>query len=213
MTTVGDSPEMLPSPEPVLDPRVAVIQNPDTPPEEYEAAFGSIVVEYADVLHGVALRLVNNQADAEDVVQTSLLKASEHIGTLKPGSLLAWMAKITRNVALDRLKQKRIRPEDLIDEGTEFDTVPRFNDLDPYRDKTGDTAMGNIVMDEITEQIEGLPGEFRDPMLLLVFEDLSYEQISERLGIPEGTVKSRISRARRRLQEQLGPMEQFEQVA
>jgi len=203
MTMVDKSPEMLPSPEPVLDPRVVVIQNPDTPPEDYNAAFDSIVVEYADVLHGVALRLVKNPADAEDVVQTSLLKVSENIDTLKPGPLLGWLAKITRNAAKDRLRQNKIRPEDLIDEGTKFDTIPRSIDIDAYRDRTGDTAVSNVVIDEITEQIKDLPIEFRDPMLLLVFEDLSYRQISERLGIPIGTVKSRIGRARRRLKERL----------
>jgi RNA polymerase sigma-70 factor (ECF subfamily) len=156
---------------------------------------------HLDVLYGRALRLTGgDEARSEDLVQEAILKAwrawdSYELGT----NCKAWLLTILRNTFVNEFRQKKRRPDPVdYDDVEERPVWSQLKEEDPEGE-----FFDRIVDDEIVEAIDELPDEFRVTLVLSDVEGLSYREISEELGIPEGTVKSRLYRARRRLQKEL----------
>ena len=156
---------------------------------------------HLDVLHGRALRLTGgDEARSEDLVQETVLKAwrawdSYELGT----NCKAWLLTILRNTFINEFRQKQARPDPVdYDDVEERPVWSQLREEDPSGE-----FFDRIIDDEIVEAIEELPDEFRVVLVLSDIDGLSYEEIADALEVPIGTVKSRLYRARRRLQREL----------
>ena len=154
-----------------------------------------------------AWSILKQRAEAEDAVQTAYLSAFAKIGTFEGrSSLSTWLTRIVINEALGRRRSEERRRRNLEEEGIAV--------LDAYRDnfmrgsdaESPDVAIGREQLRKLLEQaVAALPDTFRTVFVLREIEGLSNEDTADALGIPAATVKTRLFRARRRLQEMLAP--------
>lgn len=157
---------------------------------------------HLDAAYNLALWLLRNPADAEDVVQTAYMRAFEHFATFTGGNATGWILTIVRNTAYNCLNKQK-RNSNLIS----FDEVVHSNG---GNEQTAFTAMNpeEIVSAaatgrQIMESMQRLPVEFREAIYLREIEGYSYKEIAEITQVPKGTVMSRLSRARGQLQKLL----------
>jgi RNA polymerase sigma-70 factor (ECF subfamily) len=136
----------------------------------------------------VAYRLTGSDADAQDLVQEVLLRVRRGLETYRPGSLEGWLSRITTNAFLDEVRRRRRRPTVALPD-------------DPDRVLAGaedaDAALAATTLpDDVQDAIRALPDDFRAAVVLCDVVGLSYEEIAAELGVPIGTVRSRIHRGR-----------------
>jgi RNA polymerase sigma-70 factor, ECF subfamily len=156
----------------------------------------SVALHYIDGLHGYAMALTRNQAEAEDLVQETYVRAIRGAESLRAGSNVKnWLFTILRNIRLNQLRQQRTAPKFIelhADEGKTdiaIETSP-----DAYAHYVGKTER-----ERVREAIQQLSSELREIILLREFEELTYQEIANLLGCPIGTVMSRLARARSKL--------------
>jgi len=152
------------------------------------------ISQYTDDLFRYAMALVRDTAQAEDLVQETFVRALRAFESLRPESnLKAWLFAILRNTWLNQLRHLRTLPETVeIDEDHHVASARSFRD--PHTE-----YVAQWTVDVVREAVENLPLEFREVIVLREFEDLSYQEIAELLNCPQGTVMSRLARARARL--------------
>jgi RNA polymerase sigma-70 factor (ECF subfamily) len=172
-----------------------------------QANFERDAMPYVGQLYAAAMRMTRNPADAEDLVQETMLKAYRAYDTFQEGTnLKAWLYRILTNTYINRYRKAQRRP-------TETD-LGEVEDLYLYRrlgsEDTADMArsaedqlLEGLVESDIKEAVESLPEHFRLPVLLADLEGFSYKEIAEILEIPIGTVMSRLHRGRKQLQRAL----------
>lgn len=160
-----------------------------------------------DAVYRFALRLARVSDRAEDLTQETFLRAYRNRGSYAPGTRArSWLFTICRNLFL-RGEERTQRHARILGEIRDEDprSISReatvFMDVQ-HRDPEG-TFWNRIVDEEVLSAIDQLPVEFREVVVLSDLEELSYEEISGVLGIPLGTVKSRLFRGRRILQTSL----------
>lgn len=163
------------------------------------AQFEREALVHLDALYSFGLKLARSRDDAEDLVSDTMLRAIErweqyHLGT----NIRAWLFTILYHVFVSRKRRIDARevqqPEDtegwaLFEAVGEADPESRFYD--------------SFLDDEITRAIRALPEEYRAAVVLSDLQGLRYAEVAEALGVPEGTVKSRLFRGRRILQKKL----------
>lgn len=149
--------------------------------------------EHGRFMYTVAYRLAGNDEDAQDVVQEALIRVRRGLERYEPGSLEGWLARIVTNVFLDEVRRRRRRPTAALPDDPE-----RVLPSSPGADE-----VSALLSDEIQAALAALPEEFRVPVVLCDVADQSYEQIAASLGIPVGTVRSRLHRGRRMLRTML----------
>jgi RNA polymerase sigma-70 factor (ECF subfamily) len=159
-------------------------------------AFEEAVLPHLDAAYNLARWLTRNTQDAEDVVQEAYLRAFRFFSGFHGGNARAWLLKIVRNTCYTWLHQNRThQATDLFDEQIHTDVAESRNP-ETLLLQRADGQLLNQALDE-------LPTDFREVLVLLELEGLSYKEIAEVLGIPIGTVMSRLARARHRLRESL----------
>ena len=164
------------------------------------AAFEREALPHLDTVYRVALRLSGDPARADDLTQETMLKAFRAWHTYREGTnARAWLLTILRNQFINeyRRAKHRGRTVDVMD--VERHTV--FRDLQD-EDPEG-TFFDQIVDERVLEAIDALPDEFREAVVLSDLEGLTYAEVAEVMGVPVGTVKSRLYRGRQALQKQL----------
>src|SRR5690606_22399780 len=146
--------------------------------------------------------LCADRAAADDLVQDTLERACARLGQWRPGSdLRAWAFTIMHNLFVSETRRPRYRLE-TADGGAAVDGA----DGDPaLRDAAADPSAGWAAALDLERALRTLPQAQRQVLLLVAFEDMSYEQVATVVGVPAGTVMSRLSRARSRLRELLDP--------
>ena len=159
------------------------------------AGFEELAVPLFDSLYNFARWLVQNQSDAEDLVQETYLKALRNYASFEPGTnFRAWIFKILKNTFLGSSAKLERRMTLAMD--TEEDL--------PATSATPESLLiGRFDIDSVRCAIEELPIIFREVVLLCDVEDASYREIAEILSIPIGTVMSRLARARKMIRESL----------
>lgn len=169
--------------------------------QDKRAAFEREALVHLDALLGLALRLTGgDEPRSEDLVQETVLRAWRSWDNYQAGTnCRAWLMTILRNGFINEFRQRKRRPAQV--EFSEVQERSVFMDV-AHSDPEGD-FFEEIVDDRVTEAIQELPDEFRIPLVLSDLEGLAYQEIAEIMEIPVGTVKSRLFRARRRLQRQL----------
>jgi len=169
------------------------------------AAFEREALASLDSLYRTALRLGRDRADAEDLVQETYLKAFRASDQFEPGTnLRAWLFTILHNTAKNRFRD-RARDTVAIDS----DVVDRAADTPAPGSsaRAPETPESLLMRDTLTPElqaaVDALPVAFREAVWLRDVEEFSYAEIAAMLGVPIGTVMSRISRGRRMLFDQL----------
>jgi RNA polymerase sigma-70 factor, ECF subfamily len=145
--------------------------------------------DHGRFLYNVAYRLAGNDADAQDLVQETLLRVRRGLETYQPGSLPAWLSRIVTNVFLDEVRRRRRRPTDPLSDDGDRQLPPS-----PGADEVTDD-----FSDEVQHALSSLPDDFRTAVVLCDVVGLSYDEIAAAQGVPVGTVRSRIHRGRRML--------------
>jgi RNA polymerase sigma-70 factor, ECF subfamily len=152
-----------------------------------------LLVTHLDAAYNLARYLMRNEADAEDVVQSAYVRAISHFDGLRGADGRAWLLMIVRNSCYDRMRKIGASSHD-----TDFDEVVHSGgrqDIDPET-----TLLRTERTELVRRSLAELPPEFREVLILRELEQLSYREISNIAGIPLGTVMSRLSRARLRMQ-------------
>jgi len=152
-------------------------------------AFGQLIDRYQRVLYNVSLRMVGNREDAKDITQTVFLKAYQAMGTFdRRHKFFSWIYRIMINETLNHLsKRKRTEP---------LDETLRSDEAGPDED-----CSRNRLRDSIQTALLDLSTDYRQVIVLRHYAELSYEEMSEVLHVPEKTVKSRLHTARQLLGE------------
>ncbi|HZQ85856.1 MAG TPA: sigma-70 family RNA polymerase sigma factor [Acidimicrobiales bacterium] len=150
---------------------------------------------YGRFLYTVAYRLTGNEADAEDLAQEVLLRVRRGLATYRPGSMEGWLSRITTNAFLDDVRRKRRRPAVVMADPPDS--------LLPAAPAPDEALAATTLPDRMQAALARLPQDFRAAVVLCDVVGESYEQIAESLGIPIGTVRSRIHRARALLRQAL----------
>lgn len=185
---------------------VAVSPTPST--------FEALLCPLLDSAYGMALRLTGERADAEDLVQEAVLNSLRGFGGFTPGTnFKGWFFRILHNVFLDRLRTSRA------DKHVDLDSAPELT-LMASADGAGRRSFGRdpsllaeFDLDEVAAALQRLPDEYRVVATMCFIDDLSYQEMADALGIPVGTVRSRLYRARRALQSRLRRLAQDHGIA
>jgi RNA polymerase sigma-70 factor, ECF subfamily len=166
--------------------------------------FEDEALPHLDVLYTMALRLVRNADDAGDLLQETILRAYRFFHQFESGTnCRAWMLTILfNNFRNGYRKSSREQPAASADE---FDRKVEAESLRTDQAGSNPEAVvsGQRMEGEVEAALAGLPAEFREAILLVDVEELSYQEVSVVLNIPIGTVKSRVSRGRAMLRDEL----------
>ncbi len=162
-----------------------------TDPARDRARFQEIVLTHLDAAYNLARWLMRNEAEAQDVVQEACLRALRFFDGYQGGDAKAWFLAIVRNTCRSRQSRQNRAAE-----------VELFEDA-------AQAAAGDLEEKLVREErlgvlrscIEKLPPEFREVLVMRELEEMSYREIAEVTGLAPGTVMSRLSRARKRLEE------------
>ena len=147
-------------------------------------------------IYTVAYRLTGNHDEAQDLVQEVLLRVRRGLASYRPGSMEAWLSRITTNAFLDEVRRKKRRPLEVVP-----DLPERVTGVDQEPLDVLDTSR---LPEHIQDALKSLPIEFRSAVVLCDVVGLNYQEIAESLDVPVGTVRSRIHRGRAQLRTMLG---------
>lgn len=156
-----------------------------------------IARDHGRFMYTVAYRLCGRHEEAEDLVQTALVRVEKGLEGYTPGNLRGWLSRITTNVFLDEARRRKRRPVQPLPEDPE-----RVLAGAPGADAALDAA---ALPDYIQRAIRTLPDDYRAALVLCDVVGMSYPEIAESLMVPVGTVRSRIHRARSSLRDLLEP--------
>ncbi len=158
---------------------------------------------HKDILYNFALRTTGDRDDAYDLLQETFMKAFRFWDKFEKGTnMRAWLFRIMKNSYINRYR-KEIREPGMVD----YDDVENF--YDSIRDDSKDSndlqqnLYRNMLSDEVINALQSLPEDFRTVVILCDIEQLTYEEIAEFLNCPIGTVRSRLHRGRKILEEKL----------
>jgi RNA polymerase sigma-70 factor, ECF subfamily len=167
-------------------------------------AFNQLVVIYQDAIYNQARWLMKEQEAAEDMAQEAFIRAYQSLHSYRGGSFRSWLSRIVTNICLDELRRIKRRPTVPLlpsdPEGEEMDS-PRWV-ADPNMNV--EEAVESIELNSTLRQlVEDLPIEYRMALVLVDILEYDYAEAARGMGIPIGTLKSRLVRARLRLRARL----------
>jgi RNA polymerase sigma-70 factor, ECF subfamily len=173
------------------------------------SAFDEIVRRYSRKMVNLAYQITRDRDQAEDIAQETFLRAYKSAARYtEMAKFSTWLYTIAINLCRNELRRRRFKPYSLEEMAEREDEGKLRVDIVDERSKPD----GDLERKEISRHVERaiamVPAKFRVPMVLRDIQDLSYEEIGAMLKLPEGTVKSRINRARQRVKEILTPIMQ-----
>jgi len=168
--------------------------------------FETEALSFLDALYRTALRMTRSEAEAEDLVQETYIRAFRFRHQFTPGTnLKAWLFRILTNTFINQYRRKAARPDTTeLDDVEESMLYRHMRDVSPGSASPDPEAelIDKTLSSEVKDALEALPEKFRTTLLLDV-EGFSYKEIAEVLDIPIGTVMSRLHRGRKFLQKRL----------
>jgi len=181
---------------------------PASQPHADHLLFEREVASCGRQLYPRALRMTGNPTDAEDLVQETLTRAYTGLRGFTPGSnARAWLHRIMANAFVNACRKGRREPVPVL--SPEVETVHPVTDIHVIggglarAPSAEDVALGHFAHSELREALDALPDCFKATIYLADVEGYSYYDVAEIIGVPIGTVMSRLHRARSRLREQL----------
>jgi len=172
-----------------------------------QSTFAEQAMQYAPQLYSGALRMTRNPADAEDLVQETYLRGFRSFHTFQEGTnLRAWLFRIMTNAYINKYRSQQRRPQET-DLG-DIEDLYLYRRLGSMESAAASLSAEEEFLDlftddEVKQALEGLPENFRLPVLLADVEGFSYKEIAEMLEIPIGTVMSRLHRGRKAMHKAL----------
>jgi RNA polymerase sigma-70 factor (ECF subfamily) len=169
--------------------------------DDKAARFEALAMPHLDAAYNLARWLTRSDSDAEDLVQTAFLRAFKASDGYRGGDARAWLLTIVRNTFYTSLRERHRERGDLC-----FDE--ELHSDDAQDGEVSDYAFGNdperiIALrdagDTVNRALQKLPPAFREVLVMKEMDDLSYKEIAQIVGIPIGTVMSRLARARKQL--------------
>ena len=171
-------------------------------PEELKARFEAEALPLLPGVYAAAYGFTRNSADADDLVQETYLRAYRGFGRFQPGTnLAAWMQRILRNAFINSARKAQLRPR-AVEEEWELDVAVVQRTAHVSAEATVIAAMPD---ERLREALSSLPAKYQQVVVLCDVEGLSYKEIAGVVGIPLGTVMSRLHRGRRAMRAQLAP--------
>ena len=169
------------------------------------ARFEDDVVSLLPQLYSAALRMTRNPADAEDLLQETLLRAFRGYGGFKAGTnLRAWLYRILTNTFINRYRQQSRQPTEVeLGDLEDMYLYRRLGESSGAARSAEEEALERFVDEDVKAAVESLPEIFRIPVLLADVEGVSYKEIAKIMGVPIGTVMSRLHRGRKALEQVL----------
>jgi RNA polymerase sigma-70 factor (ECF subfamily) len=170
-----------------------------------QAAWEQVVRQHWRKVFNVAYKFVGKHDEAEDLTQEIFLKIFRSLHTFdRRANFQTWLISVSRNLCIDHYRSVRKERETIDRDVDAGDLSPVSRELGPYASLEHDDrrALLRRALDE-------LPPTLRSAVLLRDIRELSYQEIAEQLGLPEGTVKSRINRGRLELARQIRRLEQM----
>jgi RNA polymerase sigma-70 factor (ECF subfamily) len=172
----------------------------ESPARRSRADFEALILEHLAAAYTLARWLMRNPHDAEDAVQDACLRAFQAFDSYAGGSAKAWLLTIVRNVCLTRLKRsaspKVVRLDDVM---TQVDTLAASPNSASAESRPDTQLIAKLDRNRVSQAIARLPEGFREVVVLREIEELSYQDIAAIVGVPIGTVMSRLARGRERL--------------
>lgn len=166
-------------------------------------AFNRLVLTHQEKAFNLAYRMLNDEAAAEDATQTAFISAYRNLSSYRGGSFRAWVMRMVTNTCYDELRRRHRRPtvplEPLNTEEDEEIESPAWladGDLSPE-----EQVESRELEKAISHCIQGLPEEFRAVVVMIDVQGYDYAEVSEAIGKPLGTIKSRLARARIKLRD------------
>ena len=161
-----------------------------------QSLFEQEALPHMNALYSFAVRLCRDRDDASDLLQETFLKVYRFFDKFETGTnCKAWLFRILKNTYINQYRKDKKEPDTI-----EYDTIEEFYDL--IRSESSESTdlqkriFDNLLDDEISIALDSLPESFRTAIILCDLEGMTYEEISEILECPIGTVRSRLHRAR-----------------
>ncbi len=176
----------------------------DLTPEERQR-FQEEALPLLDSLYAAALRMTRNPADAEDLVQETMMRAYRAFHRFEPGTnIKAWLFRILTNAYINVYRKRQREPQKVSqDEAEEFDLYRELREHESLEETPERIVLDNLVDTDILQAIDDLPDQFRLAVVLSDVEGFSYAEMAEIMDVPMGTVMSRLHRGRKALQKRL----------
>ena len=174
--------------------------------EQDKQRFQNDALPLLDSLYGAALRMTRNPADAEDLVQETMLRAYRAFDRFEEGTnLKAWLFRIMTNAYINTYRKRQREPQKVSsDEIEDFDLYQELKSHDPQYEQTPENiVLDGLVDSDIMEAIDDLPEQFRLAVVLSDVEGFTYAEMADIMEVPMGTVMSRLHRGRKALQKRL----------
>jgi RNA polymerase sigma-70 factor (ECF subfamily) len=163
-----------------------------------EQAFGKLVEAYQGPVYNLAYRMLGSAGEAEDAAQETFVRIYTKLHTYQPDrKLSSWIFSIASHYCIDRLRRRGHASWLSLDEDPLVTVLPS-GERDPE-----DEVMREEVRDEIQGLVEQLPPAYRAPLILRYWQDMSYQEIADVLGLSVQAVKSRLHRARLQITERV----------
>jgi RNA polymerase sigma-70 factor (ECF subfamily) len=174
-------------------------------------AFNRLVLAYQDLAFNVAYRMLADEDLAADAVQNAFISAYKNLRAYRGGSFKAWVMRMVTNGCYDELRRQKRRPTVSLEpvnreDGEEMESAEWLRSDDPQPEVAFDTAE---LEQALQHCLENLRLEFRSVVVLVDVQGMEYEEVSQSVKVPLGTVKSRLARARLKLRECL---QQFQEL-
>ncbi len=165
-------------------------------------SFNQIVIEFQNLVYNQAYRILGEPATAEDAAQEAFISAYKKLHTYRGGSFKSWLLRIVSNACYDEFRRRKRQPVlPLYPENKQGNEVESASWLEDPGEKPEDSLLRNELSEAIQICLDRLDFEFRTIVILVDFQGMDYASAAEVIDRPLGTVKSRLARARRNLQD------------